>query len=158
MTPEEVITKCEENGVKLLVKNGKLLPVGNLTVDFIKLSHQFIPYKQQVIDFIKVNTPDRVVEGVDEPFLVASNGQAQRPSVVKKDVVISPEEEAERKSKIERLRIPCIHLGPPLEKAAGCGCNGAVIHKCDIFEKCRRSGTNTDSAICTSCDKYQAIK
>lgn len=146
MTPEEIIKKCEENNVKLKVRNNKLLPEGNLTVDFIKLSHEFVPFKQQVIDYIKANQPENVVEGPDQPFLVAQKAS-----------VSVPENFLPNSGKIGRLRIPCIHLGEPMEKAAGCGCNGAVIHKCNVFEKCRRVGKHEGIAVCTECDKYEPV-
>lgn len=136
MLPEDILKKCEEHGVKLCVKNGKLTPVGNLPIAFIKISEEFVPYKQKVIDYITQNYPDRVL---------ASTTTLDVPAVRN-----TPN------ARINRLRIPCINLGPAVEKPAGCGCNGNVIHKCSIFGKCRRAGNYKDIPICVDCDKYEA--
>jgi hypothetical protein len=144
MLPEEILKKCEDHGVKLQVKNGKLWPSGKVDVNFIKLSHTFVPYKQQIIDYIIANKPEDVIDGPEEAFVrptAVTYQEAQKPEYV---------------DKVRRLRIPCIHLGPPLEKAAGCGCNGAVMHKCAVFEKCRRAGADTEVKVCTSCDRYES--
>lgn len=139
MTPQEILEKCAEHNVKLKVVNGKLSPSGSVSLEFIKFSATLIPYKQQLIEHIKSNYPE-LVENTEDAAAASA-----------KAVVVNNTPN----DKVQRLRIPCIHLGPPLEKAAGCGCNGAVIHKCEVFEKCRRVGNNKDIAVCTSCDKYE---
>lgn len=141
MTPQEILEKCAEHNVKLKVVNGKLSPSGSVSIEFIKFSSTLIPYKQQIIDHIKLNHPE-LVESVEN-----SNTVSTKPLTASN----TPND------KVQRLRIPCIHLGPPIEKAAGCGCNGAVIHKCNVFEKCRRVGKHNDIAVCTSCDKYEGV-
>jgi hypothetical protein len=137
MTPQEIIIKCAAHGISLQVRNGKLAPIGNITPDFLKLSNEFVPYKQEVIAYLVKHVPDSVV--------VAEGAIAINAAGTPND-------------KINRLRLPCVHLGPALEKAAGCGCGGAVTHKCAIFEKCRRAGNYRDIAICTECDRYEPSK
>lgn len=147
MTPQEILAKCAEHNVKLRVINNKLTPVGSVSLDFVKISAQFIPYKQALIDYIIQNHPEMV--GQPESAVTAQPSPIKIPNSVQ--VQGTPNE------KVTRLRIPCVNLGPPLEKVSGCGCNGAVIHKCSLFEKCRRVGNYTDIAVCTSCDKYEPI-
>lgn len=137
MSPEDILKKCAEFNVKLYVKENKLTPAGSLPVEFIKISSEFIPYKQQVIDYIKQNHPELVFKNKDSDHVPTVSGTSN--------------------DKIKRLRIPCVNLGPALEKAAGCGCNGAVIHKCSVFEKCRRVGKHEGIAVCTECDKYEPV-
>lgn len=139
MTVEEILAKCEEYKVKLKVVNGKLTPVGNLSVEFIKFSNTLIPYKQQIIEYIIANKPDHVLDVQVE--------QAKKPIVMQN----TPDE------RVRRLRIPCVNLGPSIEKAAGCNCAGKVMHSCKIHEKCRRAGNpNEGVAVCTHCENYEA--
>ncbi len=139
MTPQEILDKCEKDyGVKLLVKDGKITPAGSLPMDFLKFSSQLVQYKQQIIEYIKENHPDRVIDTGLPNQKVAINVQGTV------------------NDKVMRLRIPCIHLGDPLESAAGCSCAGKVKHKCAIFGICKRAGVETDIAVCTSCTKYES--
>lgn len=55
----------------------------------------------------------------------------------------------------QRISIPCIHRGQPLEGLASCGCGGAVLTECAIYGKCRPYGTATDAQICTRCEDYE---
>lgn len=61
-----------------------------------------------------------------------------------------------RQSK-ERISIPCIHRGVPLEESASCGCGGAVLTECKIYGQCRPYGTATDAQICTRCEDYEPV-
>lgn len=147
MTPQEILDKCAEHNVKLRVINNKLTPVGSVSLEFVKISAQFIPYKQALIDYIVANHPDMVGH--------AESASPVQPSPIKLPNTVQVQ--GTPNERVARLRIPCVSLGQPLEKVSGCGCNGAVIHKCAIFEKCRRTGNYTDIAVCTSCDKYEPI-
>ena len=140
MTPEEIIAECEKFGVKFKVVNNRLSPVGNLSLDFVKFSHTLIPYKQQLIDYIKTNFPEDVK--------TAEAKERPKPVMVQN----TPD------ARIQRLRIPCINLGPSIEKAAGCNCAGKVIHECKVYGKCRRAGSPTEDvpAVCTACESYVA--
>jgi hypothetical protein len=135
MNPEDILKKCAEFNVKLYVKDNKLTPAGSLPIEFIKISAEFVPYKQQIIDYIKQNNPELVIE---------SKAPQAAPAVRN-----TPND------RIQRLRIPCVNLGPAIEKPAGCGCNGNVVHKCNLFGKCRRAGNSTDMPVCVDCDKYE---
>lgn len=138
MTPQEILDTCEkEYGVKLLVRDGKLSPAGSLPMTFLKFSSQIVEYKQQIIDYIRQNLPDRVVSTSSPEQKVAINVQGTV------------------NDKVMRLRIPCVNLGDPLESSAGCGCAGKIKHKCAVFGICKRSGVDTDIAVCTSCEKYE---
>lgn len=140
MTVEEILKKCEEFKIKLKVVNGKLSPVGNLSVQFVTFSHTLVPFKQQIIDYIKANRPEDVME--------------INPEAAKKPIMVQNTPDA----RIQRLRIPCINLGPSIEKAAGCNCAGKVIHECKVYGKCRRAGSPTEDvpAVCTACESYVA--
>jgi hypothetical protein len=147
MTPQEILAKCAEHNVKMRVIDGKLTPVGGVSLDFLKISASFIPYKAELIKYIEENHPEMV-------------GHPVKPSSAYTNPVPVPNTinvKGTANEKIQRLRVPCIHLGPPIEKASSCGCNGAVTHKCNLFEKCRRAGDYSDIAICTSCDKYEPV-
>jgi hypothetical protein len=140
MTPQEILAKCAEIGVKLQVRDGKLAPAGSLPVSFIKLSQQFIPYKKELIEYIQANMPELVVNTGSPEQKIAYN------------VAGTPND------KVMRLRIPCVSLGNPLEKASGCGCAGNVTYECKVFGTCRRAGIHENTAVCTSCDKYEPSK
>jgi hypothetical protein len=56
----------------------------------------------------------------------------------------------------QRLALPCVHRGQPLEESASCGCGGAVLTACSVYGQCRPYGTATDAQVCTRCPDYQA--
>lgn len=56
----------------------------------------------------------------------------------------------------QRLALPCVHRGQPLEQSASCGCGGAVLTACSVYGQCRPYGTATDAQVCTRCPDYQA--
>ena len=139
MTPEEIIAKCAEFGIKLKVVNNKLSPIGNLSLDFVKFSHTIIPYKQQLIDYLRANAPE-------EEIKITASDESPKPIVV----------QTTSDARVQRLRIPCVHLGPTLEKPAGCNCAGKIMHECKVYGKCRRAGNPGDGvAACAHCDRCE---
>jgi len=58
---------------------------------------------------------------------------------------------------IQRVTIPCVHLGDAIEDPATCGCGTAVLRKCAIYGQCRRTGyPKAGEPICLTCPSYQA--
>lgn len=126
MTAEEIVKKFEENGVRLFVKNGKIEADGKLNEELIRFSSTLSSKKKEVIDYLtRTATPTTL------------------------------EVPLESSSKINRLTVPCVYLGQPLEKADSCGCNGSMVYSCQVFGKCRRLGIYEDIAVCTLCHRYE---
>ena len=131
MTPQEILAKCAEIGVKLQVRDGKLAPAGSLPVSFIKLSQQFIPYKKELIEYIQTNMPELVVQTTNPEQKIAYN------------VAGTPND------KVMRLRVPCVNLGNQLEKAAGSRVK-TCLPQPHRHSSCRGGQQGVDNSNCGS--------
>lgn len=60
-------------------------------------------------------------------------------------------------AEIQRVTLPCIHLGDNIEDPATCGCGTAVLRKCAVHGQCRRTGyPKAGEQICLTCPDYQS--
>jgi len=61
-----------------------------------------------------------------------------------------------KESIIQRISIPCINLGLPLESPNSCGCGTAVKHSCSIHGECRKFGGKAGETmmLCINCKDY----
>lgn len=125
VTVEEIILKCKEMGVYLTLVNDKIKPVGPVSKPFLELSKTFVPYKEQLKEYLK------------------------------KNAVNLDEYKVKTEAKIARLQINCIHLGGEAERPDNCNCAGKIIYSCAIYGKCKRAGNDKDIAVCTECTSYQ---
>jgi hypothetical protein len=140
MTPEEILSKCAEFNVRLKVVNGKLSPAGAVSLEFVKFSSTLIPYKQSIIDYIIANRPEDVIDPVVAETKAINTQFSQN-------------------DRVNRLRLPCIHLKEPVEKTSSCGCAGNILYGCEVFGKCRRAGAPKDDvAVCVDCNSYEPSK
>lgn len=55
------------------------------------------------------------------------------------------------------LRVPCVHLGEPIDDPAKCGCGVAVRYSCSKHGICRRVTAYSDGVIaCVNCGDYES--
>lgn len=55
----------------------------------------------------------------------------------------------------QRMGLPCIHLGPVLERA-NCNCPLKFVHRCDLHKSCVRGMQyNPDIRSCQNCPDYK---
>lgn len=69
-----------------------------------------------------------------------------------------PVQSTKVKKTMERINVPCIHLGGNLESLASCGCNKKnVLKECALYGKARVYGLtkSDDEKVCFSCPSYQ---
>jgi hypothetical protein len=60
-------------------------------------------------------------------------------------------------AQVQRVTIPCIHLGDNIEDPATCGCGTAVLRSCAVHGQCRKTGyPKAGESICLTCPDYQA--
>ena len=61
-----------------------------------------------------------------------------------------------KQSIIQRISIPCVNLGLPLESPNSCGCGTAVKHSCLIYGECRKFGGKDGESmmLCINCKDY----
>jgi len=55
----------------------------------------------------------------------------------------------------QRINIPCINLGDPLDDLESCNCVKTAKYRCKLHKECRKmGGTIGQVKVCTSCEDY----
>jgi hypothetical protein len=56
----------------------------------------------------------------------------------------------------QRINIPCVNLGNPIDDLSSCNCVKTAKYECKIHKQCRKMGNYAGGIkVCTSCDDYE---
>lgn len=124
---ETIVSECFSKGVVLYLNEaGKLSAFGMLPPDWVDVVAGWVEHRDLVADYLKQPTAEH-----------AKNIRS---------VLIA-------QAKF-RLNLPCVHLGPLVEKHPACGCGAR--HECAKHGSCVITGATNRWAVCSRCTDFEA--